>query len=253
MSATASITFPMPPVFPSASTTPRAIRSQAPGYIAARSVTWLPVPTPCIRPSSILRESPYFFYHTGALPTGGSYRRSVCVEELHYNPDGSIQPIVMTGRLGIPVRLRCAPSTSATASSATAFLPDAWRTSIIYPSAHWHLVPGLADPTADSLESVSHPGYFLRQTDYGMLWTRTMAPTPSRPPPPSVVFLDYPSQGSVLRIPRASRLLYPPQAESPLGGARHHARRKSLRDLRVLSLKRVHQIPPPVIGRYEMY
>lgn len=38
----------------------------------------------------------YFIYHNGALPEGGSWRRSVCLEELHYNADGTIQPIVQT-------------------------------------------------------------------------------------------------------------------------------------------------------------
>ncbi|MBP1618120.1 MAG: family 43 glycosylhydrolase [Bacteroidetes bacterium] len=38
----------------------------------------------------------YYFYHDGSLPTGGDYRRSVCVEYLHYNPDGTIQKIVQT-------------------------------------------------------------------------------------------------------------------------------------------------------------
>lgn len=38
----------------------------------------------------------YFFYHNGALPTGGSYRRSICVDELRYNKDGTIQPVVQT-------------------------------------------------------------------------------------------------------------------------------------------------------------
>lgn len=38
----------------------------------------------------------YFFYHNGALPTGGSYRRSICIDYLHYNPDGTIQKIIQT-------------------------------------------------------------------------------------------------------------------------------------------------------------
>ncbi|GAA3333794.1 hypothetical protein GCM10020331_099240 [Ectobacillus funiculus] len=33
----------------------------------------------------------YIIYHTGALPTGGSYRRSVSVDRLYYNPDGTIK------------------------------------------------------------------------------------------------------------------------------------------------------------------
>ncbi|MGV3705599.1 MAG: glycoside hydrolase family 43 protein [Arcticibacter sp.] len=38
----------------------------------------------------------YFFYHNGALPTGGSYRRSICVDYMYYNEDGTIQKIVQT-------------------------------------------------------------------------------------------------------------------------------------------------------------
>ncbi|PST83620.1 glycoside hydrolase [Pedobacter yulinensis] len=37
-----------------------------------------------------------FFYHNGALETGGSHRRSVCLDALHYNPDGTIQRVIMT-------------------------------------------------------------------------------------------------------------------------------------------------------------
>lgn len=32
----------------------------------------------------------YFFYHNGDLPGGGGFTRSVCVQELIFNPDGSI-------------------------------------------------------------------------------------------------------------------------------------------------------------------
>jgi len=38
----------------------------------------------------------YFFYHNGALPTSGNYRRAICVDYPHYNPDGTIQKIVQT-------------------------------------------------------------------------------------------------------------------------------------------------------------
>lgn len=38
----------------------------------------------------------YFFYHNGALQNGGSHRRSVCVDQLFYNEDDTIQPIIMT-------------------------------------------------------------------------------------------------------------------------------------------------------------
>jgi beta-xylosidase len=39
----------------------------------------------------------YFIYHNGGIqPDGGSFRRSVCIDDLIYNPDGTIKRIVMT-------------------------------------------------------------------------------------------------------------------------------------------------------------
>lgn len=39
----------------------------------------------------------YFIYHNGGINTaGGSYRRSVCIDKLHYNDDGTIKRIQMT-------------------------------------------------------------------------------------------------------------------------------------------------------------
>ena len=47
----------------------------------------------------------YFFYHNAGLPNGGSYRRSVCVEQFTYNNDGSI-PVIRETEEGViaPVR-----------------------------------------------------------------------------------------------------------------------------------------------------
>ncbi|MGM8362472.1 glycoside hydrolase family 43 protein [Flavobacterium sp. ARAG 55.4] len=38
----------------------------------------------------------YFFYHNAGLPGGSGFNRSVCVEELQFNKDGSIIPLNMT-------------------------------------------------------------------------------------------------------------------------------------------------------------
>ena len=38
----------------------------------------------------------YFFYHNGELPGGGGFTRSVCVEELNFNKDGSIPEVKRT-------------------------------------------------------------------------------------------------------------------------------------------------------------
>lgn len=47
----------------------------------------------------------YFIYHTGAInPHGGSYRRSVAIDDLHYNADGTIKRIVMTTEGVAPVK-----------------------------------------------------------------------------------------------------------------------------------------------------
>lgn len=50
----------------------------------------------------------YFIYHNGALPTdGSSYHRSVCIDYLHYNKDGTIKRVVMTSegvRAAGPIR-----------------------------------------------------------------------------------------------------------------------------------------------------
>ena len=38
----------------------------------------------------------YFFYHNGALPGGGGFKRSVCVEQLEFSDDGTISTLKMT-------------------------------------------------------------------------------------------------------------------------------------------------------------
>ncbi len=47
------------------------------------------------------KENSYFFYHNGALPGGGGFTRSVCVEQFKYNEDGTIPTINMT-KVGAP-------------------------------------------------------------------------------------------------------------------------------------------------------
>ncbi|MBO9566798.1 MAG: family 43 glycosylhydrolase [Niastella sp.] len=42
------------------------------------------------------KENNYFFYHNGALPGGGGFNRSVCVEQFSFNDDGSIPRITPT-------------------------------------------------------------------------------------------------------------------------------------------------------------
>jgi arabinoxylan arabinofuranohydrolase len=45
----------------------------------------------------------YLFYHDAALPGGGGFHRSVCVDEMKFNPDGSIVQMNMTKEGVAPV------------------------------------------------------------------------------------------------------------------------------------------------------
>jgi hypothetical protein len=47
------------------------------------------------------KGSSYFFYHNGALPGGGGYQRSVCVERFTYGTNGSI-PVLNMSKDGAP-------------------------------------------------------------------------------------------------------------------------------------------------------
>lgn len=42
------------------------------------------------------KGSTYLFYHNGALPGGGGFTRSVCVQKAEFNKDGSFVPMKMT-------------------------------------------------------------------------------------------------------------------------------------------------------------
>lgn len=47
----------------------------------------------------------YFIYHTGGIqPMGSSFRRSVCIDYLYYNPDGTMKKVVMTSEGIEPVK-----------------------------------------------------------------------------------------------------------------------------------------------------
>jgi beta-xylosidase len=57
------------------------------------------IPVNCITnsPATLdFKGKSYFIYHNGALPGGGSYRRSVCIDYLFYNADGTLKKVVMT-------------------------------------------------------------------------------------------------------------------------------------------------------------
>ncbi|MBT1703769.1 glycoside hydrolase family 43 protein [Chryseosolibacter indicus] len=49
------------------------------------------------RPAIIeFKGKDYFFYHNGSLKHGGSHRRSVCIDHLFYNEDGTMKRVIMS-------------------------------------------------------------------------------------------------------------------------------------------------------------
>jgi beta-xylosidase len=49
------------------------------------------------RPAIIdYKDKSYFIYHNGGLKNGGSHRRSVCIDYLYYNPDGTMKRVIMS-------------------------------------------------------------------------------------------------------------------------------------------------------------
>lgn len=106
----------------------------------------------------------YFIYHTAALPTGGNYRRSVAIEKLNYNHDGTIQKITPT----------------ASGISDSSFSLKSYHDQNRYVrhlngdlrvdpvdnnslDSRWHTVDGLANNGEDfiSFQSENKPGFYL--------------------------------------------------------------------------------------------
>lgn len=112
----------------------------------------------------------YFIYHNAALPTGGDYRRSVCIERLYYNADGTIQPIIQTstGLDGVKTMVRSVNYPSYYIRHVNF---DVVLDSYLDPrmDSQWQIVPGLANANGYvSFQSVSYPGYYLRHSGYDL-------------------------------------------------------------------------------------
>lgn len=115
-----------------------------------------------------LNGQSYIIYHTAALPTGGDYRRSVAVDKLSYNSDGTIQPApqTSTGVHGISRRLQSYNFSDRYVRHANFdVLLDPGVTPAL--DGRWKVVPGLANTGSGyvSFESVNVPGYYLRHAD----------------------------------------------------------------------------------------
>jgi hypothetical protein len=116
-----------------------------------------------------LNGQSYIIYHTAALPTGGDYRRSVAVDKLFYNSDGTIKaaPQTSTGVNGTRKRLQSYNFTDRYVRHSNF---DVLLDPSVSPAmdAQWKIVPGLANSGSGyvSFESVNVPGYYLRHVDF---------------------------------------------------------------------------------------
>ena len=114
----------------------------------------------------------YILYHTAALPAGGEFRRSVSVEELIYNSDGTIRPLVQTstGLDGVRRRLQ---SYNFPERYVRHINYDARIDANVSPAmdAQWEIVPGLANSSSGyvSFQAVNQPGHYLRHVAFDFL------------------------------------------------------------------------------------
>ncbi len=117
----------------------------------------------------------YIFYHTGALPWGSGYRRSVCIEEIRFNSDGTID-LFEESSVGLDgVRVYLSP-----VSDLTKKVYHSHFTNTIDPKAYpagglvhcddmtvnesdfyWELIPGRGNADYVSIQSVNKMGYFI--------------------------------------------------------------------------------------------
>ncbi|MDC3416862.1 family 43 glycosylhydrolase [Aquibacillus salsiterrae] len=107
----------------------------------------------------------YIFYHTSALPTGGQYRRSVSLEKVVFNNDGTINPIIPTAS-GITGESQFIQSYSED-NRFVAYLNDSIKINELLKNRNnfmWYIVPGLASDGEGyvSFQAETQPGYYLK-------------------------------------------------------------------------------------------
>lgn len=128
----------------------------------------------------------YFIYHNGALPHGSGFRRSVCIEELVFNEDGTIDPIkeTSTGLTGTAVTI-CAHTGQYL--SYDRFENPLWDSA--YPiirsvkasngaddfEFEWEITKGLYEPDNKSyvsIQAVNKPGLYIKEDGISTVLTQ---------------------------------------------------------------------------------
>lgn len=122
----------------------------------------------------------YFIYHNGSLPGGSGYRRVICIEELKFNEDGSIDyiPETSTGLTGVSSQIFDSSSKPLAHDPYNNSINDAdypYKDVAVTPNlsaedadARWEIEEGKADRKKDSyvtIESYNKPGLYLMATE----------------------------------------------------------------------------------------
>lgn len=125
----------------------------------------------------------YFIYHNGSLAWGSGYRRSVCVEELKFNEDGSIAEIqeTATGVSGTSCQIFDYTDTPIAHQAFHNTKEDKeypitadvlFDENAVKEDASWRLVSGKADKEKEayvSIESYNKPGLYLKAEESGKM------------------------------------------------------------------------------------
>ncbi|WP_132336843.1 family 43 glycosylhydrolase [Micromonospora sp. KC213] len=113
----------------------------------------------------------YIAYHRNGLPGGSDFRRSLAMEYLSHNPDGTIPRVAQTSTgVGNPVPgINRLQSYNFTDRYVRHVNFDVRIDPNVSPAAdaQWRIAPGLANSASGyvSFESVNHPGYYLRHVN----------------------------------------------------------------------------------------
>ena len=117
----------------------------------------------------------YIFYHTGAMEHGSGYRRSICVDELKFNSDGSID-MFYESSVGVDgTKVYISPVSNKEKKLYHGYFPYTTEPtaypqgSLVYcddftinnTDYEWEIVEGRGDENYVSIQSVNKMGYFI--------------------------------------------------------------------------------------------
>ncbi len=117
----------------------------------------------------------YIFYHTGAMENGSGYRRSVCVDELKFNEDGSID-LFYESSVGLDgIKVYISPVSDPSVKLYHGYFSNT-TDETAYPAGslvycddftvnkadfEWEIIPGRGNEEYVSIQAVNKMGYFI--------------------------------------------------------------------------------------------